>query len=192
MENTKLTQLYEDRCKTISDINKLLPKLSWYASRCNRIAEFGVRDGNSTITFLHGMGNEGRKALYSYDLEPATSEVAIRDAISYPSDPWPKVTWTFLIADTRKASIPHVDMLFVDAWHSYDAVYAELSPATRAGVHKYLAFHDTELFGWRDQRTDARRPGILPAILQRLANDGRWALDHYTQMNNGLTVFRRV
>ena len=188
MENTKLTKLYEDRCKTISDINKLLPKLSWYASRCNRIAEFGVRDGNSTIAFLHGMGNEGRKALYSYDLEPATSDEVIRDAIA----PWLNVTWKFNIEDTRKAIIPNVDMLFIDAWHSYDAVYAELSPGTRDRVHKYLAFHDTELFGWRDQRTDARRPGILPAILQRLANDGRWALDHYTQMNNGLTVFRRV
>ena len=184
-----LKQLYEKRCAAPSDICELLPALAELAAECQAIAEFGVRRGHSTVALLYGLSETGGGILHSFDRDQPATKDEIDGAIIFSEiDP----IWLFTQTDTSTVEIPEVDLLFVDTLHTYEQVRAEIRPDVLKNVHQYIAFHDTELFGWRDEGREDAGPGIMPAILERLAEDGGWILHSYTRICNGLTVFERV
>lgn len=159
------------------DIAGHIAVLALLASQCASIAEFGVRTGNSTVAFLHGLGVGGD--LYSYDINDPQLGFD-------PLEIYTEVRWHFTKCDTSKLeTIPEVDMLFIDTLHTYDQVSAELVHSRSVG--RYLVFHDTELN--RDQGENGQ-PGIWSAILQVLKHDWRIMI-HFTHCN-GLTVLERV
>ncbi len=59
-------------------------------------------------------------------------------------------------------------------------------------VRRYLAFHDTVLFGWREESTNGG-PGIMQAILEFMATaEGqKWHVYSHAPNNNGLLVLKR-
>ena len=180
---TPIEEDYLRRAVTPSDINEHLGTLRQLAREtCGDVAEFGVRTGNSTIALLAGI--EDRKeggTLHSYDLNPAQ--------VTPPERARSK--WNFTQADTSKLNaIPFVSLLFIDTLHTYEQVKAELRHAAR--VDRYLAFHDTVLFGWREEHTGAPI-GINRAIFEFLLSpEGRhWSVCHHNPANNGLTVLER-
>ncbi len=174
-----IDQLYAERVANRSDINEHMPYLRELASRCNDIAEFGVRSGNSTVAFLAGLPNDSR--LYSYDLnQPSFDAPAVEG-----------VEWNFSPADTGKLiEIPPVDMLFIDTWHTCDQVIAELAHAGCA--NNWLVFHDTVLFGSADEHPGTG-PGIMHAILTWMTTEeGRkWRVADHKANNCGLLTLER-
>lgn len=180
-----LQEEYATRCAQKSDINEHMPRLSALAEQCRVVVEFGVRYGNSTVAFLHGLNAAFRDAnteaeLHSFDIEKARIE---------PPDA-PGVEWIFTQADTAKLpSIPKCDMLFIDTAHTCEQVRAELRHAQR--VSHYLVFHDTTLFGWSDE-FGGGGPGIMQAIFDFMATQEgrRWYVAAHYPENNGLLVLR--
>lgn len=172
--------LYQERCAGQGgamhhDIIEHLPTLRMLADRCESIVEFGTRTGNSTVAFLASSASE----VFSYDLNPPQFEV--------PPDVAPK--WRFYQADTSQLpDIQSCDMLFIDTLHNYEQVKAELRHANYR-VRRYLAFHDTMLFGMRDEQGNG--PGIMSAVVEFLADNRSWHVYRHYQNNNGLTVLWR-
>jgi cephalosporin hydroxylase len=180
-----LQEEYAHRLAEKSDINEHMPTLSVLAEQCRTVCEFGVRYGNSTIALLHGL-NAGfrdanaQTALHSFDISPA--QLVIPEA--------PGVDWTFTQTDTSKLqSIPRCDMLFIDTAHTFEQVRAELRHAH--SVSRYLAFHDTTLFGWSDE-FGGKGPGIMQAIFDFMATQEgrRWYVSAHYPNNNGLLILK--
>ncbi|RMH32221.1 MAG: class I SAM-dependent methyltransferase [Planctomycetota bacterium] len=174
-----IQELFALRCKgqggaAHRDIIEHLERLRDLGSECDDIVEFGVRTGNSTVAFLAS----DAKRVYSYDIKEP----------HFAPTPDVKDKWAFCQADTSKLEeIPFCDLLFIDTYHTFDIVCAELRHAPRVG--KYIVFHDTELFG--EVGEDGRRPGINEAIDQTLPI-GEWDRTEHYPNNNGLTVYTRI
>ncbi|MFA6095902.1 MAG: class I SAM-dependent methyltransferase [Candidatus Paceibacterota bacterium] len=183
-----LEERYKEACEHGSDINLHLPTLKEYADKCESVTELGVRMGLSTIAFL---SSKCRK-LTSYDINPCpvVHDLAV---LALPHN-----DFLFYQLDTSKPfSMEETDMLFVDTLHTYEQVKAELASA-EGKVRKYIAFHDTELFGHRDEAKPPEKglygagPGILPAIKEFMEKFPAWKIVHHTHANNGLTIISRV
>jgi cephalosporin hydroxylase len=162
------------------DIVGHLPVLAFLAAGCDRIAEFGVRTGNSTVAFLHGMDLRNYGDLYSYDI--------MDPQLGFdPLEVYPDVHWHFTKCDTsRLETIPEVDLLFVDTRHTFDQVSAELVHARSVG--RYLVFHDTEL---NREQGEHGEDGIWEAITQFLKANKDWEIRAHFTHCNGLTILAR-
>jgi hypothetical protein len=170
--------IYRTRCNTPSDISEHLPTLRRFASLCDHVTEFGFRGGHSCSAFLAARPDK----VVSYDLNvtPALDELQ-RAAHLTGTD------FQFVQGDTREVVIAPTDLLFVDTRHTFSQMETELR--LHAGhVRRYLAMHDTELFG--DNGEDGER-GIWPAIASWARCSPEWRLTYYTTANNGLAVFAR-
>jgi hypothetical protein len=187
MNKTRLSlqELFEAKCRgeqTLHhDINEHLPTLSRLADSCSSIAEFGVREGNSTIAFLHGLSWSGSnvKKLYSYDIDRRSTP--LDDLRSYANEA--EVEWEFIEADTSKAFVPPVDLLFIDTLHTYAQIQAELkNSGHRAGQ---IVIHDTELNAFQGENGE---DGILPAILEWLVANQEYRITEYHRNCKGLMV----
>jgi len=157
---TTFRQEYERRLAgPWSDIQDQLEAL--YDRACRypgvRVAEFGVRSGESTSAFLAAAEVTGGH-VWSWDVQE-------------PQVPgWWHTSglWTFTRGNSLGAVLAGpVDLLFIDTAHEYDATKAELSrlaPAVRAGGRVLL--HDTKL----DRR------GFDPLAVARALDD--WCPAH--------------
>jgi glycosyltransferase involved in cell wall biosynthesis len=164
---------------TQSDIYFHLDKLYEYASKCDTIAEFGVRDGWSTRAFLHS----GKK-LRSYDLyviDPILELFKVGKSAGIDCD--------FSIADSKKIDIDPVDLLFIDTNHEYEQLTDELAKH-HTKAKKYIILHDTYMFGLGNRQHDKK--GILTATIEFMIQHPEWVFDYHTTENNGLTVLKRV
>lgn len=176
----------------LSDIVLHLPVLEYYASKCKAVAEFGVRDGCSTIALIAG----GPDEVHSYDIE-RTSIVDILSVIdmperliaNYPTE------WFFHLGDTGNPNleVPEIDMLFIDTLHTYEHVKKELTYHGRK-AKKYLAFHDVYTCGELDRSgPNPNARGIMPAIREFVESyPGEYKEVYYTKANNGFLVLERT
>lgn len=170
-----LDELYSRRVATPSDINQHMAYLRALAEHCTHITEFGVRTGNSTVAFAAGLKPDGK--LVGYDINP-------------PMLGLPR-SWEFIQADTGKLEdIAETDLLFIDTLHDCAQVAAELRHGKR--VRKWIVFHDTVLFGTREESTGIP-PGINQAIWDFLAANWReWRVEQHVSHNCGLLTLRRT
>jgi hypothetical protein len=173
-------------CNRPSDINALLPTLNRYAKECNHITEMGVREVVSTWAFLAA----SPKKMISYDLFTSPNiNAAIELANSAGID------FTFFEQDVIKEGfeIEETDLLFIDTWHSYDQLKKELNKHGNK-ARKYLAFHDTESFGYKDEEESdfKKQPqGLIKAIDDFLLENPHWEICEKILINNGLTILKR-
>ncbi len=175
-----------------SAITAHLPRLRALAEGLPLAVEFGVKRGASSSALLLGA-----RHVISYDLVSTPEARALAEAAGD--------RWTYLIADSRTATIPACDLLFIDSLHTFDQLDVELRQhADMAG--RYLAFHDTITFGsigargesgdwlWtptRGQTMPASALGIRPAIDALLIRDPSWhVVAHYVD-SHGLLVLER-
>ena len=77
-------------------------------------------------------------------------------------------------------------MLFLDTWHSYKQVNQELLQAQY--VNKYIAFHDTILYG---KVGSGGEKGILYAIDEFLFNNRNWHKIEENTDGNGMIIIAR-
>lgn len=179
-------KLYQEVIESDGDFAGHMETISELLKDCKHVTEFGVGSGQSTKAFLRHEGLE----LHSYEIDPHPDMVQFFiDAKSAGKN------CTLHIGDTRKVDIEETDFLLVDSYHSYDQVKAELE---RHGskVRKYIAFHDTELYGFigqgYDREADYFQLGIVPAIDEFIKeSESIWDIAYHTEDCNGLTILKK-
>ncbi len=214
MNKQAIEALYSEYCKEPT-IGPHLPTLRELASKCQTIVEFGVQYGRSTTAFLLGLADaepiellpgvpKQCKNLHSYDLELTKTAAALKALAEGPTlkDP----VWLFHMENTRTAIVPACDLLFVDSFHSFEQVDAELNNAADK-VAKYIVFHDTVTFGsvaaandhgvisWVYDRKNNLMPesclGIRFAIDKLMIRDPSWKIIRSDTHAHGLLVLER-
>ena len=172
---------YLDCCKEKSDINEHLPLLYEYGKKSESIVELGVLFGKSTVALL----NAKSKKLTSYDREITSVARAIESQAKRE-----RISFDLIQADNLRIQIPKCDLLFIDTWGSYAQLKAEL--ALHSGnVRKWIIMHDTEIFGEKDQNSEAVNVGLKRAIREFLAENVGWKKIYEVTNNNGLTILER-
>lgn len=181
IDNGPFAQAYNEATRHPSDINEHLPMLSFLASQCDHVTEFGVRTGASTLAFLHALQGKRDARLRSYDIN---DDFGVYKAMA----PHTSANWVFTCRSTLDIpKIAPTDLLFIDTLHTYAQVRAELALHGDRAM-RWIAFHDTETFGLVG---DDEGEGIDAAITEWLCSRPEWRIVYRTHRNNGLTVIER-
>lgn len=163
------------------DISEHLPILSMLVTefRLREIVELGTRSGNSSLTLLTAAKSIGGKVL-SMDIQPceiAQQRVAAAGLKDY---------WTFWQTDDLRvpdSDIPQpIDLLFIDTWHTYNQLTAELkkyTPRLRPG--SWIAIHDYISF-----------PGMTHAVRDFIASRPSGVRFYPFANQNGLALMRML
>lgn len=169
---------------TPSDINEHMEILKSLADEVSHVTEMGTRTGISTRAFL-----ASDVTLRAYDL---FRNVRVEELFKLAREEGRDVE--YIQANVLNVKIDVTDLLFIDTWHSYDQLFAELT-LHAPKVRKYIALHDTQTYGTRSEEFMGRigRNGLLPAIIHyMIKNPGRWQFKIHRTNNNGLTVLERI
>jgi hypothetical protein len=179
---------------TPSDINEHFPAIIEYGSKCDHITEMGVRGIISTWGWL----SSSPKKLISYDIQdPSTWNSPLQDV--YDTAEIYGIEFNFHLANVLEVEIDETDLLFLDTWHSYKQLKAELTlHANKA--KKYICFHDTTSYANHDETSyemwgdewKAEGIGIWKAIEEFLETHPEWILEKRFINNNGFTIIKRI
>jgi hypothetical protein len=196
-------QSYQLLVERSSDINEHLPTLKRYAEECDHITEMGVRWVVSTFAFAVAKP----KTFVSIDIIDPRSDFEnwnsvwgsgerLNSIIKYCAEN--NVNYSFLLSDTTKITIDETDLLFIDTLHEYNQMKTELKLHGNK-AKKYLIFHDTENFKFRNERTPdvygvsgKDKLGIWSAIEEFLIENPHWKIHELFTNCNGLTILKRV
>jgi len=189
-----ITEQFQLRVNSPSDINEHMEALKKYASECKHITEMGVRTVVSTWAFLEA----SPKRLVSIDINPCP----INDAAKAASDAG--IDFEFIQASTLDIEIEETDLLFIDTWHVYQQLKQEFKLHCDK-ARKYIILHDTTTFGERGESGSEMRinimtnqmemvpfKGLWPAVEEFLQEHPEWKVKHRYTHNNGLTVLERI
>lgn len=172
----QLATLYDKAVTEPSDINEHCPKLRELASQCDRVTEFGMRHGVSTVAILAGQPK--RFVTYDQNSDPIFERLHNVQG---------KTLFQFQAADILQIDIDETDMLFIDTRHTRDQLTAEL--ARHAGkVSRWIVLHDTQIFG---ETGEDGGPGLLVGLREFMTAHPEWSVVYHTQANHGLTVISR-
>jgi predicted O-methyltransferase YrrM len=180
----KIASKLLDLVEQTSDINQHLFTLKGYADGCEHITEMGVRGVVSTWALLAARP----KTLIAIDIENCPIE-EIREAAKEVG-----INFKFIKDDTIRESfeIEETDFLFIDTWHVYPQLKKELSMHS-SKVKKYIAFHDTQTYGFVNERAFYSQPqGLQPAIKEFLQDNPEWVVSSNYKHNNGVIVIKRT
>lgn len=205
-KHIKVVERYVAARDTRSDINEHIETLMDLATQCTSIVELGVRSVVSSWAFAVGLmlnGSEEKK-LVGVDLKGHPNVQAFGRAVEG------LVQHEFWEGDDLAYSCDEVDMTFIDTFHHYRQMEAELekfAPLTR----KWIVGHDcqsdrftSELVrcpteydiyavskqtGWSVKDLTV---GIWPAVTEFLERHPEWVLEREYFNCNGLFVLKRV
>ena len=189
-----LEQIVNQIYTTPSDINEHIPTFIEYASECDHITEMGVRAITSTWAFL----GTAPKKLISYDIENPKHYGANIDVVYEVAKQY-GLNYEFIQADVLKIEIEETDLLFLDTWHAYDQLKAELD-RHNSKARKYIIMHDTTSYEFRDEPLTSENTfegekssgkGLWPAITEFLEENNNWELHKRFTNNNGITILKR-
>jgi len=196
----KIQTVFEKKCRTVSDINKLLPIIKDYSEGCRHITELGVREVTSTWAFL--AANPKRFVCYDIIRHPNIEEAktAAFDA---------GIDFNFFKEDVLDSEIEKTDLLFIDTFHHYYQLLQELRLHSNR-VRNYIIMHDTTTYGRKNETMaedvieafrkmgkdlacyeTQKKNGLMNAIREFLRENGQWKKEKRIYKNNGLTVLRR-
>ena len=174
----ELLEIYKDQqC----DICEHLETLIKYAKLCNHITEFGMRTGVSTVAFL----STCPKKLITCDIDKHEDILNIFENYAIEN----QFEFEFIHANDLTIELNETDLLFIDTMHNYLHLKQELSIHGNK-AKKYLIFHDTEIFGNRDDFGSG--PGLLKAINEFLDENKHWKIKEIFTNNNGLMILERI
>jgi hypothetical protein len=172
----KLTDWYAHVCNSGSDISQHCPTLYRLACQVSHITEFGTRQGNSTSAFLAAA--PARLVCYDMDIrEEALRLVELSEGRMQIHQ-----------RNVLEVEIEETDLLFIDTWHVYPQLAAEL----RLHAHKarkWIVMHDTTTFG---EHGEGGGEGLWRAVEEFLAAHPNWRLQSRVHYNHGLTILERV
>jgi hypothetical protein len=186
-----INQIYQ----TPSDINEHIPTLLEYASECDTITEMGVRAITSTWAFL----GAAPKRLISYDIENPSKWGADINLVYKVAEQY-GLHYEFHKQNVLKLNIEETDLLFLDTWHAYDQLKAELELHS-SKAKKYIIMHDTTSYEFRDEPLTSENAwegapptgkGLWLAVTEFLESNNEWELHKRYTNNNGLTILKRI
>jgi len=201
----KINQLH----RTPSDMNEHFPTIIKYGSEegVNHITEMGCRGVCSTWGWLACAPENG---FISYDLyHPSHWKPETNMGIDggqelqsvYDTADAYGLKFDFIQADVLKIDIEPTDLLFIDTWHCYDQLVAELKRHSDK-VKKYLCFHDTTTYAHRSEPSTSENSfeggltegkGLWDAVTEFLNdNSDKWELVERYENNNGFTIIKRI
>jgi hypothetical protein len=178
---------------TPSDINEHFPIILKYGQECEHITEMGVRGIISTWGWLAAKP----KKLVAYDIQdPNTWGGSLIDLEETAIDTG--VEFKFHLANVLNIEIEETDLLFIDTWHSYKQLSAELQ-LHASKVRKYICLHDTTSYASIDETSyevwgdewKGENIGIWKAIEEFLEINTEWVLESRFMNNNGFTILKR-
>ena len=186
----KVNELYQ----TPSDINEHIPTIIKYGFECDHITEMGVRGIVSTWGWLATQPSK----LVAYDIQnPSNWGGSLQDVEDTAKHVG--TDFTFHLANVLEVDIEETDLLFIDTWHAYKQLKAELD-LHASKVRKYICFHDTTTYATRDE--DAYESwgdewkgdgtGIWKAIEEFLDSNPEWEMEERFTNNNGFTIIKKV
>ena len=190
-----LEQIVNQIYTTPSDINEHIPTLIDYASECEHITEMGVRAITSTWAFL----GAAPKKLISYDIENPSKCGANIDQVYGVAKQY-SLDYEFRKEDVLKIDIEETDLLFLDTWHAYCQLKAELD-RHNSKAKKYIIMHDTTSYEFRDEPLTSENAwegepptgnGLWAAVTEFLDENNEWELHKRYTNNNGLTILKRI
>jgi len=182
---------------TQSDINEHIPTILQYGQECSHITEMGVRGILSTWAWLACAPED---KFISYDLYHPShwggNIAEVEDTAKAYG-----INYEFKQADVLKIDIDETDLLFIDTWHHYNQLKAELerhSPKAR----KYICLHDTTSYEHHSEPTTSENDfkdelqwdkGLWDAVSEFLEeNKDIWKLRERFTNNNGFTIIERI
>jgi cephalosporin hydroxylase len=168
---------FHDLCNSQSDINEHLQTLKNLASEVNHVTEFGVRHGVSTIALIMGEPS----ILRSYDIDKKDDDAS--SLIIYAKEKG--IDFKFDEEDTLKLEIDRTELLFIDTWHVYQQLIAELE-THHSKVSKYIVMHDTTSFELTGE--DGKSKGLWIAVEEFISHHNEWSIFKRYTNNNGLTI----
>jgi hypothetical protein len=178
-----------------SDINEHIPTLIRYSKNCQHITEMGVRGIISTWAFLVAKPQK----LISIDIQdPKVFGGNIDLVYQCASDL--NVDFQFKLENTLNMNIENTDLLFIDTWHCYRQLKAELN-LHHINVNKYIILHDTNTYAhqdeksyemWGDNWKAHENGGLWKAVKEFIADNKNWEIYEKFENNNGLTVLKRL
>lgn len=200
-ERKMLSDIYQKKCKTASDINKHLPALKALAVECPRVAEIGVRSLVSTWAFLQGLAENNQENRFYLGIDinaPPKEDMELIQKLATSQG----ISFFFWLENDLNIEIDEIDLLFIDSLHTYCHLSYELEIFSPK-VTRYIALHDTSPpFGYKDQECesfseypewiDRTKRGLWPAVVDFLKRHPEWILHKRYKNNNGLTVLRRI
>jgi hypothetical protein len=190
-----LEQIVNQIYTTPSDINEHIPTLIEYASECETITEMGVRAITSTWAFL----GAAPKRLISYDIENPSKWGADINMV-YDVAKQYGLNYKFIKGNVLKLNIEETDLLFLDTWHAYCQLKAELDTHS-SKAKKYIIMHDTTSYEFRDEPLTSENAwegapptgkGLWAAVTEFLESTDEWVLHKRYTNNNGLTILKRI
>jgi len=195
---------YLKSCITVSDIYTHLPVLYRYAKRCDHVTEMGSRTGVSTRAFLFA----NPPKFVSYDYQYSTPEPHLACGVQRLKELLEQCRYAgmdclYYGVDVLKTEIEETDFLFIDTFHCYEQLRQELA-LHASKVRKYIAFHDTTLYGENGEgfpQMDPNHPvrqnnmdcsgGIRKAIDEFMDANKEWKIVHESKDNNGIIIIRK-
>lgn len=189
-----LEKKVNDLYATPSDINEHFPAIIKYGKECDHITEMGSRG----LISIWGWLATNPKKLISYDIQdPSKWGGSLEDlkdtANAYGTE------FEFNLANVLEVEIEETDLLFIDTWHAYKQLKAELElHASKA--RKYICFHDTTSYENRDETSyeiwgdewKGEGIGIWRAIEEFLSSNPEWVLKERFTHNNGFTIIEKI
>ena len=179
---------------TPSDINEHFPAIIKYGQQCDHITEMGVRGIISTWGWLA----TNPKKLVAYDIQdPSTWGSSLQDVKDTAQSIGTE--FEFYLANVLEVEIEKTDLLFLDTWHSYKQLKAELT-LHASKVQKYICFHDTTSYADHDETSyeiwgedwKAEGIGIWKAIEEFLKSNPEWELEKRFTNNNVFTIIKKI
>jgi cephalosporin hydroxylase len=106
------------------------------------------------------------------------------------------VQYRFIKADDLQVELPEHDVLFIDTYHRYEHLKAELD-RFHGQCRGYIAMHDTETYGEFGQDSPwggvcQQAKGLRQAIAEFLAEHPEWRMYKVFTNCNGLTILERA
>ena len=188
----KINELARNR----SDINEHFPTIIKYGEECDHITEMGVRWICSTWAWL---GTAPKDGLVCYDLElPSKWGGDLQSVVDTAKEY--DINFHFHQADVLNIDIEPTDLLFIDTWHVYEQLKAELN-RHQSKVKKYICFHDTTTYAHKGEGNLSfhehhgvlsQEKGLWDAVTEFLEEyKDDWELVERFTNNNGFTVIKR-
>tara|TARA_R110000822_G_scaffold20072_1_gene64797 strand:+ start:1214 stop:1804 length:591 start_codon:yes stop_codon:yes gene_type:complete len=182
---------------TPSDINEHFPTIIRYGQECDHITEMGVRSILSTWGWLASAPKNG---LFSYDLHNPSKWGENIQSVYDTAEAY-GIQFKFKEVDVLKLDIEETDLLFIDTWHHYNQLKAELKRHSNK-VRKYVCFHDTTSYEHHSEPTTSENnfneelrwdKGLWDAVIEFLdENKNTWKLKERFTNNNGFTIIERI
>lgn len=172
-----LDELYVRAKNTPSDINEHVEKLRELALQSDSVVELTSRAGVSTTGLLAGTP----KSFISIVTNESTIDQNLA-AVPLPED----VVFHSLAQDPLAVTI-ECDLLFIDTKHTAEQLRQELEKHAD-NVHKYIALHDTHIYG---NTGEDGGPGLLVALKEFLNKNQEWKPIYHVTNNHGFTVISR-